>query len=350
MWTTIRRVMLNYFAESKWYTILLVTLFYAVSSWLLLFAFNEHALTTSVDFIYWLAVTGSTVGYGDLSPQTPAGKIIVALYVIPLGLSIFAMIVGRVAGFVGNQWRKGLMGLSTLHVNNHILVIGWNEQRTLLLLKLLLQERQSLAEPPDILLCVRADISNPMPGKIEFVKVESFNKDEDMDKACINSASTILIDNPLDDLTMTTALYCAQKNPTAHQVAYFNDESLVKLLQQHCPQVECTPSVAVEMLAKAAFDPGSSSLTHDLLSVDDEGQAQYSVVFPSTLQPMSYQQLFMGFKRHYDATIIGCALAKKQRSIKLNPSLDTVIAPGDKLYYIAKKRINDLNWSSLTEQ
>ena len=341
--------MLNYFAESKWYTILLVTLFYAVSSWLLLFAFNEHALTTSVDFIYWLAVTGSTVGYGDLSPQTPAGKIVVALYVIPLGLSIFAMIVGRVAGFVGNQWRKGLMGLSTLHVSNHILVIGWNEQRTLLLLKLLLQERQSLAQPPDIVLCVRADISNPMPGQIEFVKVESFNKDEDMEKACIESASTILIDNPLDDLTMTTALYCAQKNPTAHQVAYFNDESLVKLLQQHCPQVECTPSVAVEMLAKAAFDPGSSSLTHDLLSVDDEGQAQYSVVFPQSLQPMTYQQLFMGFKRQYDATIIGCALADKIRTIKLNPSLDTVIAPDDKLYYIAKKRINDVQWAALAE-
>ncbi|MDC8830366.1 potassium channel family protein [Alteromonas gilva] len=350
MWIKIRRVMLNYFAESRWYTIVLVTLFYAASSWLLLFAFNEHALTSSVDFIYWLAVTGSTVGYGDLSPQTPAGKIIVALYVIPLGLSIFAMIVGRVAGFIGNQWRKGLMGLSTLDVNDHILVIGWNEQRTLLLLKLLLQERQSLSRPPDIVLCVRADISNPMPGKIEFVKVESFNKDEDMDKACISSASTILIDNPLDDLTMTTALYCAQKNPSAHQVAYFNDESLVKLLQQHCPQVECTPSVAVEMLAKAAFDPGSSSLTHDLLSVDDEGQAQYSVIFPASLQPMSYQQLFMGFKRHYDATIIGCALASNQRSIKLNPSLDTVIAPEDKLYYIARKRINDVNWSSFTEQ
>ena len=88
------------------------------------------------------------------------------------------------------------MGLSTLSVTNHILVIGWNEQRTLLLLKLLLQERESLPERPDIVLCVRADITNPMPGQVEFVKVESFNRDEDMDKACIADAATILIDNP----------------------------------------------------------------------------------------------------------------------------------------------------------
>jgi len=49
--------------------------------------------------------------------------------------------------------------------------------------------------------------------------------------------------------------------------------------QQHCPEVECTPSVAVEMLAKSVFDPGSSLLHHDLLDVE-EGQAQFSVELP----------------------------------------------------------------------
>lgn len=349
MWTKIRRVMLNYFAESKWYTIVLATIFYAISSWALLFVFDENALTNNIDFIYWLAVTASTVGYGDLSPQTPAGKIIVALYVIPLGLSIFAMVVGRIAAFVGNQWRKGLMGLSNLHVSDHILVIGWNEQRTLLLLKLLIQERNSLPERPDIVLCVRADITNPLPGQIEFIRVESFNKDEDMDKACIDSAKTILIDNPQDDLTLTTALYCSQKNPKAHQVAYFTDESLVKLLQQHCPQVECTPSVAVEMLAKAAFDPGSSSLHHDLLSVDDDGQAQYSLAIPANAETLSYQTLFIGFKELYDATLIGIARAGASQEIELNPQLNTQIKAGDKLFYIAKQRMTSINWQLLSE-
>ncbi len=341
--------MLHYFAESKWYTIVLASLFYAVTSWLLLWAAEEQSLTGSIDFLYWLAVTGSTVGYGDLSPQTDAGKLIVAFYVIPLGLSIFAMVIGRIAAFVGNQWRKGLMGLSTLSVTHHILVIGWNEQRTLLLLKLLLQERDSLPERPDIVLCVRADITNPMPGQVEFVKVESFNRDEDMDKACIADASTILIDNPQDDLTLTTALYCSQKNPSAHQVAYFADESLVGLLQQHCPQVECTPSVAVEMLAKAAFDPGSSTLHHDLLSVDDDGQAQFSLPLPASNDAMPYQQLFFAFKRHYDATLIGYAPSGRTQDVTLNPSLDTLIAPQDKLYYIAKQRITDIDWQAITE-
>ena len=104
------------------------------------------------------------------------------------------------------------------------------------------------------------------------------------------------------------------------------------------------------MLAKAAFDPGSSALHHDLLSVDDDGQAQFSLTIPHSVEPVSYQTLFMAFKRQYDATLIGCAGAERGQSIALNPALNTVISPQDKLYYIAKARITDINWNALTEQ
>lgn len=339
--------MVRYFAESRWYTILGATLVYGITSWLLLHAAGETSLTTQIDYIYWLAVTASTVGYGDLSPSTQAGKLIVALYVIPLGLSIFALALGRIAAWVGNQWRKGIMGLTSLSVSEHILVIGWNEQRTLLLLNLLLEEREAVPGKPDIVLCVRADITNPMPGKIEFVRVESFNKDSDMDKACVADAATILIDNPQDDLTLTTALYCSQRNPNAHQVAYFTDESLVKLLQQHCPKVECTPSVAVEMLAKAAFDPGSSTLHHDLLSVGDGGQAQFSVAVPHDFSPSSFHTLFINLKLQHDAILIGIAPRSDYLDMQVNPAMDTVIQPNDKLFYIAKERVQQFNWDKL---
>ena len=83
-WIKLRKIMLQYFAESRWYTILGATAFYGVSSYWLLYAANENALIAQADFIYWLAVTASTVGYGDLSPTTSAGKLIVAFYVIPV--------------------------------------------------------------------------------------------------------------------------------------------------------------------------------------------------------------------------------------------------------------------------
>lgn len=342
----LRKLMAKYFSESRWYTIVVLTLVYAMMSWSLLFATGEEALTNQVDFIYWLAVTASTVGYGDLSPVTPAGKLVVALFVIPAGLSIFAMVIGRVAAWVGNQWQKGLTGMKTLHVKNHILVIGWNEQKTLLLLDLLLKERADLADPPDIVLCVKADITNPLPGLVEFVHVESFNKDADMDRACIADAGVILIDNPQDDVTLTTALYCTKRNPDAHQVAYFTDDSLVSLLQTHCPNVECTPSVAVEMLAKSVFDPGSSMLHHDLLSVD-EGQAQFSARLPAACESLTVGQLFINMKKQYDAIFIGYAPNGEYKKMVVNPDFDAALSPNDTVFYIARARIKKIDWQSL---
>lgn len=344
----IRKMMLKYFVDMRWYTIVSALFFYGFSSWFMLYLAGEKELLPASEFIYWLAVTGSTVGYGDLSPATVAGKYVVAFYIIPLGLSIFAMVIGRVAAWVSFQWQRGAKGLKNLDVKDHILLIGWNGQRTLQLLNLLLKERASTPENPDLVLCVQADISNPMPGLIEFVKVSSFNKDEDMDRACISQASVILMDNPEDDQTMTTALYCSQRNPGAHLIAYFKDESLVKLLQLHCPNVECTPSVAVEMLAKSAFDPGSSMLHHDLLNVE-QGQAQYSVAVPSNLPPIKIATLFMQLKKQYQATFIGYAQAGAKQQIFINPALEDNIHGGDKLYYIAEQRIKTINWQQFVE-
>ncbi|XOV81432.1 MAG: ion channel [Aestuariibacter sp.] len=346
MFQRFRKLLLRHFSQMRWYTILLIMVLYGISSWWFLSLANESALLAPTDFIYWLVVTGSTVGYGDLSPTTEAGKYIVALYIIPVGLSIFAFVLGRSAAWVSEQWHKRARGMKQLHVDNHILVIGWNAERTLQLLRLLLREQAALEESQPIVLCVKVDVENPLPGKIEFVKVNSFNKDEDMDKACITSAAVVVVDNPQDDLTMTTSLYVSQRNPNSHILAYFQDESLVKLLTQHCPNVECMPSVAVEMLAKSAFDPGSSVLHHDLLSVE-EGQAQYSVSVPLDFAKTTVEEIFLHLKKQYDATFIGLAKSTNLKFIELNPSLETVIEAGDKLYYIAERRILNIDWKTL---
>ena len=46
--------------------------------------------------IYWAIVTLTTVGYGDLSPQTPLGKIVASMIMI-LGYCIIAVPTGLVS-------------------------------------------------------------------------------------------------------------------------------------------------------------------------------------------------------------------------------------------------------------
>ncbi len=332
----LRKLFLKHFMDMRWYSVGLAIAFYVVTTYLLLFLAREKALISGVDFLYWLIVTASTVGYGDLSPVTPAGKLIVAVFVIPFGLGLFALVIGRIATFVSFHWRKGVQGLKSLSHQDHILVIGWNEQRTMHLLRLLLRETEAQEKGQKIALVVMADIINPMPDEIGFVRVDSFTNDEDMARAGLEYASCIVIDNPNDDITMTTALYCTAKNARAHTIAYFQQEGLDTLLKSHCPNVECMPSVAVEMMAKSAMDRGSSILHHELLSADS-GMTQFSMSYRGE-QTVSVEQVLLSLKKHFDATLIGMS-ADGIDSIELNPRWDAEVTPGATLYYIAAKRI-----------
>ncbi|AUI86339.1 potassium channel protein [Vibrio azureus] len=319
--------------------LVIISIGYIVLSWLLLRLSGELALTDNVsNFIYYLMVTASTVGYGDLSPATEMGKWVVVLWVIPGGLSLFAAILGRAAGGAIEYWRAGILGKRRVKVDNHIVLLGWNGSRTMHLIRMLQHEE---AGKRPIVLCSRSEIENPLPGEIGFIKVTSYTDAQEMKNANITSASCIIVDNLSDDITLSAALYCASINPEAHLLAYFKDEALGRLLSQHCPKAECIPAVGAEMLAKAAVDPGSSALHQELLA-STRGMTQYSVQYPDD-QPTTTVEVLFGFmKHHHQATLIALDLGQ---GIELNPDLEVAVPPKTQLFYIADERIDDFTWA-----
>ncbi|KXF82629.1 potassium channel protein [Enterovibrio coralii] len=337
-WYMVRRWVASQFQHLRGRHVAIAVIAYAILSWILLNAAGEQALTTPfVDFIYYLIVTASTVGYGDYSPTTEAGKWIVSFFVIPCGLSIFAVSVGRLASLTIEYWRKGLLGKRSVDVSGHILILGWNESRTLHLIDMLLHEEK---DKRPIVLCVRAEIENPLPKEIDFVRTTSFTDETAMSRAGVQDAECIIIDNPEDDITFAAALFCASKNPDVHILAYFQEDVLSDLLKTHCPNAECVPSVSVEMLAKSAVDPGSSELHHELLNTR-KGMTQYAVTYPANAKHTTVSDIFLRMKQNYDATLIGI---RRDNHVRLNPSLDEDVKPNDLLFYIADERVHDFKW------
>jgi voltage-gated potassium channel len=340
----VKKLILRHFVELSWQGVLMALASYLVASYGMLWLAGEAELTGTRDFIYWIVVTASTVGYGDLSPSTTAGKYITSFFVIPIGLGMFALIIGHIAAFTAAQWKMGIRGLRTMNIDNHILVIGWNGNRTHQLLKLLIEESRYNQQRP-IVLCTTEEMENPLPEDIGFVRVTSFTDDEEMKRAAVERASGIIINTQSDDMTMTTALYCSSVNQTAHTIVYFSDDTLSGLLRQHCPAIECMPSVAIEMQVKAVMDPGSSALHQELLNAA-HGMTQYSVVYPDGQESISIRELFYGLKSQYDATLIGVTDSVRN-PIKVNPALEKKVIPGNTLFYIADDRIKDFDWESM---
>lgn len=341
LWLYLRRKLQASLFDLSTRNLMALSALYVVLSWLLLSMAGEQALTESFsNFIYYLMVTASTVGYGDHSPVTDFGKWVVVLFVIPGGLALFASILGRLGSNLVEYWRAGILGKRRVNTENHILILGWNGQRTLHLIRML-QHEEDGNRP--IVLCTRSDIENPLPGEIGFVKVSSYTDGQEMKNAQIDQASCIVVDNLEDDITLSSALYCSNVNPKAHLVAYFKDEALSGLLSQHCPNAECIPAVGAEMLAKAAVDPGSSALHQELLA-STRGMTQYSTYYPESLPATRVESVFMFMKKQHQATLIAM---EGTEGIALNPDLDEQIQPGVKLFYIADERIERFEWSKL---
>jgi voltage-gated potassium channel Kch len=61
-----------------------------------------------LDSLYFTVVTLTTVGYGDISPQTAAGKVFTMAYLL-IGIGLVVALVGEVAGHVlrANADRRG---------------------------------------------------------------------------------------------------------------------------------------------------------------------------------------------------------------------------------------------------
>ncbi|MFU0788490.1 MAG: potassium channel family protein [Virgibacillus proomii] len=79
------------------------------------------------DGIWWAFITGATVGYGDLVPSTPAGKI-VAICLVLTGGSLIAYYITSLAALTFHQEQEMEAGKIAFKGYNHLVIIGWNER------------------------------------------------------------------------------------------------------------------------------------------------------------------------------------------------------------------------------
>jgi voltage-gated potassium channel len=70
---------------------------------------NESGFTSIPESIYWAIVTITTVGYGDMTPVTPVGKLIASLIML-IGYSIIAVPTGILTTEIALMTRKEKKG------------------------------------------------------------------------------------------------------------------------------------------------------------------------------------------------------------------------------------------------
>jgi voltage-gated potassium channel len=139
------------------------------------FALQEHfdGVSTPLDAFYFTLVTGSTVGYGDITPNSAIGELF-ALSVLLVTVSSFAVVLGVVfTPLIEAQFSKALGRMTEEQLDvleNHVLVLGHGD----------------LTEPILEELSTKADILVVVP-------------DEERSRRLSDRGYTVLTDDPSDE-------------------------------------------------------------------------------------------------------------------------------------------------------
>ncbi len=339
-------------ARLTWFGLLVMFVAHYISCYLILWCVGEQLLTLHIiDFIYYSSVLGSTIGFGDLSPQTPAGRLFTALWQIPIGIGLFGALMGKVIGIVQLVIKKGFTGMADFNVmQNHVIVVGWRGHQTKKMISLLLvDERRQFGR---VLLCEPNDLdAHPMSANslVDFARISNFNDPTEQNRIALSHCHSVIIFAQSDEQTFTIALSIASKVPaSSHMVVYLEDERYADLLEMHCPDIEINRNLSAEQLARSMQDPGSSqsvaSLVNPLL-----GDSGCVLAIPENAGHFYYGELMHYIKLRHDATLIGISHYKNGRDVELNPIISTTVEGGMWLHMIGNARIlaQDIAWSEI---
>ena len=309
---------------------------YAVSAKLMWLA-ESGEITEIIAFFYYYVTTVTTVGYGDLSPKTPEGRLLASLWVMPGGIILFTTSITKFVHYLSNVWRRRMCGEADYsYLEGHIVILGWQGLRTQRMVEEITHDVETTQR--EIVVCTTKQIDNPMPTVVKFVRDTALSERSLHERAGTAGAATIIALGHDDNDTLAAALAAAAHNEKGHLVAHFQQQAFANLLTAHCPHAEAMVSSDTTMLVRAAQDPGSSRVHHDLLSIMT-GNTLFSVKMPATAVSTTYGELLAAYKQKYDATIVAVADDVQGNGLTLNAPASKTIGPNQVLYYIAEHRI-----------
>ncbi|MBB1488029.1 potassium channel family protein [Oceanospirillum sediminis] len=309
---------------------------------------GEEALTDIVNFIYFCSVVGSTVGFGDLSPSGDAGKLFLTFYMIPATIILYAAGLTKIAWIFQTMREMNIKGQRDFSdYNDHVILFGWQPVIGKKTIECILKDKKRANSK--IIICTTDDQqTHPMleHPDVRFACVSSYTDDQELERIALARANRVMIHALNDQDTITIALKVSPLVRTScHVVAFFNDESASRLLDNHCRNIECFSDRTAEQLARSVQDPGASRGINQLLD-PGKGATHYCLLIPESAPVMKVINLRLALMLDYNATLYGISERKTGDDLRLNPDKDTTITAGTYIHYIAQERLlaEDIDW------
>jgi voltage-gated potassium channel len=265
--------------ELKVWLLIVISVSFFIMSWFLFWVAGEDDIARDLTtYIYFAATTASTVGYGDMSPQTDAGRLVAAFWFFPGSLLIFSAVLGRLAGGMVERIRRMADGNGSYEsLQGATVIVGYNRDQTPLMIENLIAGKDG----DDKIILLTKSTDTDMPSGVKLVKSDRLDALASLRRAAISHAEKVMVYATSDAETFNTCLAIRELNETLHIAAFFEDRDTARRAAS-IAGLEAIVSNASEALVRAAQDPGAGQVLM-ALSAANVGATIYSASVDSGL-------------------------------------------------------------------
>ncbi len=240
-------------------------------------------INTLFDAIWYTLVTLTTVGYGDITPNSVLGRT-AAMFLLVVGVAIFGILSGKFASFLLDRQQKKGRGLIIMgKMKNHFLICGWKPGFEKILEGILFANPEIPADR--IIIVNNADrteietiLANEKFKGINFLYGD-FTDEEILMKAQIKNAERVLIladrskqysSLETDSRTVLGVITIKNLSPKVYCVAEIIDSKFEKHLSlARCDEIILTSDYEQNLLVQASSGKGMSHILRELVSEED---------------------------------------------------------------------------------
>ncbi|MBC8352653.1 MAG: ion transporter [Planctomycetes bacterium] len=278
-------------------------------------------------------------------PQTVGGKI-VAVFVMFMGLTIFAMFTGTVSAFMVERLRteSGIVNWDTLE--DHVIICGWNRKAEIIVAEF----RASAAGSGRPIAVITQFEGEPPTLRPEIRKAVQFLNDDftriaALEQVGVHRAKTCIImadtsggrsEQDADARTILAALTVEKLNPAVYTCAELLNRSYASHLKMgHVNDFVVSGEYGAYMLAQAAMNRGLMGVFSELLTYQ-RGNEFYRLTLPAAWFGKSFNDLFARIKQDHNAILVAVHAASGE--LIVNPA-DHTFSEGDEIVVIAEHDI-----------
>ncbi len=309
--------------------VVLGIILFALAGAFLVFIFesdqNTAEFTSFSDAVWWILVTITTVGYGDMAPVTPGGRFI-AIIIMFFGVALLSLFTATISSvFITKKIKEG-KGLEDIKFKNHLLICGWNfsAEQILILLEKKKKQVGSIVLINQLGEEVVAEILQRFSTlKIRFVRGD-YSKEAVLNRANISMAreAVILPDSSIgltshsDEVTILSTLTIKSINPKIRVFAYIIDrENLSHIRKAKADEVLVSDAYAGYLMAAHILSPGIPQTVDQLFSEDGAYNLTRQDI-PDTYEGKSYNELISDLKS--DPKILPLGLGREDEGMNIS--------------------------------